>query len=52
MHGCKVSDVSGIRKLGLNIKDVDDKLIRMFAQQIFHTGFITLLLCVVACVGV
>ncbi|XP_037798397.1 uncharacterized aarF domain-containing protein kinase 5-like isoform X6 [Penaeus monodon] len=40
IHGFKVSDVSGMEKAGINIEDVDKKLINAFAEQIFHTGFV------------
>ncbi|XP_052819370.1 uncharacterized aarF domain-containing protein kinase 5-like isoform X3 [Mya arenaria] len=40
IDGCKVSDVEGIRKLGLSLKDVDQKLVRCFSDQIFLTGFV------------
>lgn len=40
IHGFKVSDVDGIRKAGLDLKDVDKKLVNAFAEQIFHTGFV------------
>ena len=26
--------------MGLSLKDVDSKLIKVFAEQIFHTGFV------------
>ncbi|XP_066482016.1 uncharacterized aarF domain-containing protein kinase 5 isoform X4 [Tiliqua scincoides] len=38
--GCKINDVEGIQRQGLHLGDVADKLIRMFAEQIFYTGFI------------
>ncbi|XP_063777132.1 uncharacterized aarF domain-containing protein kinase 5 isoform X2 [Pseudophryne corroboree] len=38
--GCKVSSVEGIRKQGLELKDVAEKVIKVFAEQIFFTGFI------------
>ncbi|XP_050721227.1 uncharacterized aarF domain-containing protein kinase 5-like isoform X4 [Eriocheir sinensis] len=40
IHGYKVSDVDGIKKAGLDLKDVDGKLVNAFAEQIFHTGFV------------
>lgn len=40
IHGYKVSDVDGIKNAGLDIKDVDRKLVNAFAEQIFHTGFV------------
>ncbi|XP_042322181.1 uncharacterized aarF domain-containing protein kinase 5 isoform X2 [Sceloporus undulatus] len=39
-EGCKINDVEGIQRQGLQPKDAADKLIRTFAQQIFLTGFI------------
>ncbi|XP_071552106.1 uncharacterized aarF domain-containing protein kinase 5 isoform X4 [Panulirus ornatus] len=40
IHGFKISDVASISKAGLNLKDIDKKLIDAFAEQIFHTGFV------------
>ena len=40
IDGYKVSDVKGIKTAGLDIKDVDSKLVNAFAEQIFHTGFV------------
>ncbi|KAL4234953.1 putative aarF domain-containing protein kinase 5 [Mactra antiquata] len=40
IDGCKVSDVDGIRKLGLSLNDVDQKLVQCFSDQIFLTGFV------------
>lgn len=40
IHGCKISDVHGIQKLGLSLSDVDQKLVRCFSDQIFLTGFV------------
>ncbi|XP_062987291.1 uncharacterized aarF domain-containing protein kinase 5 isoform X1 [Elgaria multicarinata webbii] len=39
-EGCKINDVAGIRRQGLEPKDAAHKLIRTFAEQIFLTGFI------------
>ncbi|KAH0617369.1 hypothetical protein JD844_015454 [Phrynosoma platyrhinos] len=38
--GCKINDVEGIQRQGLQPKDAANKLIRTFAEQIFLTGFI------------
>ncbi|XP_060564472.1 uncharacterized aarF domain-containing protein kinase 5-like isoform X2 [Ruditapes philippinarum] len=40
IDGCKVSDTEGIRKMGLSLNDVDQKLVRCFSDQIFLTGFV------------
>jgi aarF domain-containing kinase len=40
IHGLKISDTVGMEKMGLNVKEVDEKLITLFAEQIFHTGFV------------
>lgn len=40
IHGHKISDVDGIKKDNLNIKEVDEKLVTLFAEQIFHVIFI------------
>ncbi|XP_060099136.1 uncharacterized aarF domain-containing protein kinase 5 isoform X2 [Heteronotia binoei] len=39
-EGCKINDVDGIRRQGLHVKDAASKLIQVFAEQIFFTGFI------------
>ncbi|XP_070575871.1 uncharacterized aarF domain-containing protein kinase 5-like [Ptychodera flava] len=38
--GCKITDTDCIKKMGLSLADVDEKLIKIFAEQIFHTGFV------------
>uniref|UniRef100_A0A8C3LNB8 AarF domain containing kinase 5 n=1 Tax=Chrysolophus pictus TaxID=9089 RepID=A0A8C3LNB8_CHRPC len=38
--GCKITNVEGIRQQGLHPRDAAAKLIRVFAEQIFYTGFI------------
>ncbi|XP_013787107.1 uncharacterized aarF domain-containing protein kinase 5-like [Limulus polyphemus] len=40
IDGVKVSDIQGIHKMGLSLKDVDEKLVLAFAEQIFSTGFV------------
>ncbi|XP_054740156.1 uncharacterized aarF domain-containing protein kinase 5 isoform X1 [Anastrepha obliqua] len=40
VDGFKVSDVERIQREKLDLKDVDLKLFNMFAEQIFHTGFV------------
>ncbi|CAF0730942.1 unnamed protein product [Brachionus calyciflorus] len=40
INGVKISEVDEIKKMGLNLKEVDEKLVKMFAKQIFHTGFV------------
>lgn len=40
IDGCKINDIQGILGQGLSLKEVNEKLIRMFAEQIFHTGFV------------
>ncbi|KAM8811111.1 putative aarF domain-containing protein kinase 5 [Eudromia elegans] len=39
-EGCKITNVEGIRQQGLGVRDAADKLVRVFAEQIFYTGFI------------
>ncbi|XP_067871857.1 uncharacterized aarF domain-containing protein kinase 5 isoform X1 [Heterodontus francisci] len=39
-EGCKVTNIDEIKQQGLSVKDVADKLVRTFAEQIFYTGFI------------
>ncbi|XP_048788538.1 LOW QUALITY PROTEIN: uncharacterized aarF domain-containing protein kinase 5 [Lagopus muta] len=38
--GCKITNLEGIRQQGLHPRDAAAKLIRVFAEQIFYTGFI------------
>ena len=40
IDGFKISDVEGMKQAGIDIKDMDAKLVTMFAEQIFHTGFV------------
>ncbi|KAL8610338.1 hypothetical protein ACOMHN_041152 [Nucella lapillus] len=40
IHGCKISDLQAIKDMGLSIKDVDEKLVRCFSDQIFLSGFV------------
>lgn len=40
IDGVKVTDVEGIKALGLNLADIDTKLVTLMAEQIFHTGFV------------
>ncbi|XP_014669951.1 PREDICTED: uncharacterized aarF domain-containing protein kinase 5-like isoform X2 [Priapulus caudatus] len=40
IEGCKISDVECLKKMGFSLKDVNEKLINIFAEQIFHTGFV------------
>nr|XP_058899263.1 uncharacterized aarF domain-containing protein kinase 5 isoform X5 [Kogia breviceps] len=39
-EGCKVNDVEAIKTMGLAVRDIAEKLIKVFAEQIFYTGFI------------
>ncbi|XP_054023462.1 uncharacterized aarF domain-containing protein kinase 5 [Dryobates pubescens] len=39
-EGCKITNVEGLRQQGLRLQDAAEKLIRVFAEQIFYTGFI------------
>ncbi|KAF4524662.1 hypothetical protein B566_EDAN012244 [Ephemera danica] len=39
-HGAKISDREAVKGLGVSLVDVDTKMIRAFAEQIFHTGFV------------
>uniref|UniRef100_A0A8C9PZZ3 AarF domain containing kinase 5 n=1 Tax=Spermophilus dauricus TaxID=99837 RepID=A0A8C9PZZ3_SPEDA len=39
-EGCKVNDMEAIESQGLAVRDVAEKLIQVFAEQIFYTGFI------------
>lgn len=37
-NACKISDIEGIKKMKLNLKEIDTKLFEMFSYQIFTTG--------------
>ncbi|XP_036686103.1 uncharacterized aarF domain-containing protein kinase 5 isoform X6 [Balaenoptera musculus] len=39
-EGCKVNDVEAIKTMGLAVRDIAEKLIKAFAEQIFYTGFV------------
>ncbi|XP_070496010.1 uncharacterized aarF domain-containing protein kinase 5 isoform X2 [Chironomus tepperi] len=38
-NACKISDMDGIKRMKLSLKDIDVKLFETFAYQIFVTGF-------------
>lgn len=40
IDGCKISNKDAIKKMGLSLHDVDQKLCRAFADQIFLSGFV------------
>lgn len=40
IDGIKISDNEAIEDAGLNLADVDIKLLRIFSEQLFHTGFV------------
>ena len=40
VEGVKVDDAAGLRFLGLDPADLDEKLVRVFSRQLFHTGFV------------
>lgn len=40
IDGYKISDIRSIRKDELDLKDVDEKLFKIFGEQIFSTGFV------------
>lgn len=40
IDGCKISNKDAINKMGLSLYDVDQKLCRAFADQIFLSGFV------------
>jgi len=40
IDGIKISDKEAIEAAGLNVADVDYKLLRIFSEQLFHTGFV------------
>ncbi|UJR30821.1 hypothetical protein I4U23_018338 [Adineta vaga] len=40
MSGITIDNVDKLKELNLSLKDIDEKLIRVFAEQIFRTGFV------------
>lgn len=40
IDACKISDVNGLKRMNLNLKEIDKKLFEVFAYQIFTTGFV------------
>ena len=40
IDGIKINDTEAIRKAGIDVADVDRKMVSAFAQQLFHTGFV------------
>ncbi|XP_033755461.1 uncharacterized aarF domain-containing protein kinase 5-like [Pecten maximus] len=40
IEGCKISDSVAIRDMGLSLKDVNQKLVKCFSEQIFLSGFV------------
>lgn len=40
MTGCKISDMKEIKRQQMSLADIDFKLYNVFAEQIFHTGFV------------
>ncbi|CAL1268066.1 unnamed protein product [Larinioides sclopetarius] len=40
IDGANVSDIEGIKAMGLDLADIDKKMVLTFAEQIFHTGFV------------
>ncbi|XP_063244538.1 uncharacterized aarF domain-containing protein kinase 5 isoform X4 [Bacillus rossius redtenbacheri] len=40
IHGTKISDVASLKSQGFSLEDIDEKLVKAFAEQIFHTGFV------------
>lgn len=39
-NACKISDIEAIKKMKLNLKEIDTKLFEMFSYQIFTTGWV------------
>jgi len=39
-NACKISDVQSLKKMKLDLKNIDKKLFEVFAYQIFSTGFV------------
>lgn len=40
VDACKVDDVEDLRRRGLDVADVDEKMIKAFGEQLFRSGFI------------
>lgn len=40
IHGVKISDVADLEKQNFSLADVSRKLVDVFSEQIFHTGFV------------
>ena len=40
IDGIKISDRDKILEDGMSLKDIDQKILRIFSEQIFHTGFV------------
>ncbi|CAF1263154.1 unnamed protein product, partial [Adineta ricciae] len=40
VSGIAIDHVDEMKKMNLSLKDIDEKLIRIFAEQIFRTGFV------------
>ncbi len=40
IDGIKISDLGSLSDAGLDVRDVDEKMVSAFAQQIFHSGFV------------
>lgn len=40
IDGVKINNAKEIKAMGLTLAEVDEKLVRAFAEQIFHTGFV------------
>ncbi|XP_012228004.2 uncharacterized aarF domain-containing protein kinase 5 isoform X1 [Linepithema humile] len=40
IDGIKITDIEGIQAEDLNLADIDQKLITLMGEQIFHTGFV------------
>ena len=40
IDGIKVSDKAALSEAGLNVAEIDKKILRIFSEQLFHTGFV------------
>ena len=40
IDGIKVSDKEALEAAGLDVADIDRKILRIFSEQLFHTGFV------------
>ncbi|ESO07220.1 hypothetical protein HELRODRAFT_76709, partial [Helobdella robusta] len=40
IDGCKVNDLDRIKQMDITVAEVNEKLVKCFSHQLFHTGFV------------